>query len=66
MCIRDRYEDNLLLSEVVKKVQQIRDEGLAENYMKANLLSKTASVSFHRDYPYIRHNSYNLDDDIPF
>ena len=62
------YEDNLLLSEVVKRVQQIRDEGLADkdwDYLKVNPLNETASVSF-RDYPYIQDNTYILDDDIPF
>ena len=63
------YEDSLLLSEVVKKVQQIRDERLADkdwDYMKVSPLSETTSVRFDRDY---RGNSYNpsiLEDDIPF
>ena len=63
------YEDNLLLSEVVKRVQQIRDERLADkdwDYMKVSPLSETTSVRFDRDY---RGNSYNpsiLEDDIPF
>ena len=63
------YEDNLLLSEVIKRVQQIRDERLADkdwDYMKVSPLSVTTSVRFDRDY---RGNSYNpsiLEDDIPF
>ena len=63
------YEDSLLLSEVIKRVQQIRDERLADkdwDYMKVSPLSETTSVRFDRDY---RGNSYNpsiLEDDIPF
>ena len=63
------YEDSLLLSEVIKRVQQIRDERLEDkdwDYMKVSPLSETTSVRFDRDY---RGNSYNpsiLEDDIPF
>ena len=63
------YEDNLLLSEVVKKVQQIRDEGLADkdwDCMKANPLRETARVIFYMDYPDNSLSTYISDDDIPF
>ena len=64
------YEDNLLLSEVVKKVQQIRDEGLADkdwDCMKANPLRETARVIFYKDYPDDNSlSTYISDDDIPF
>ena len=64
------YEDNLLLSELVKKVQQIRDEGLADkdwDCMKANPLRETARVIFYKDYPDDNSlSTYISDDDIPF
>ena len=64
------YEDNLLLSEVVKKVQQIRDEGLADkdwDCMKVNPLRETARVIFYKDYPDDNSlSTYISDDDIPF
>ena len=63
------YEDSLLLSEVIKRVQQIRDERLADkdwDYMKVSPLSETTSVRFDRDYRGNSYNPSNLEDDIPF
>tara|TARA_Y100000590_G_scaffold180198_1_gene205374 strand:+ start:2666 stop:3094 length:429 start_codon:yes stop_codon:yes gene_type:complete len=63
------YEDNLILSEAVKKVQQIRDEGLAYkdwDYTKDSPLQKTTSVRFDRDYRDNSYSTYFSDDDIPF
>ena len=63
------YEDNLILSEVVKKVQQIRDEGLAYkdwDYTKDSPLQEKTSVRFDRDYRDNSYRTYFSDDDIPF